>query len=86
VGAHPKPARRARIPYHGIIHGGGDEVILIEFAQALRSGDDKSMLTAAAPTLKSHLICFAAEQARRTGEVVDMAAFRRAAAMDAAAL
>jgi len=76
----PARVRNERIRYHGIIHGGGDEVILLAFARALRSRDYERALVSARNTLESHLICFAAEEARRSGEVVEMKAFRERAA------
>jgi len=82
----PGRVRRHRIPYHGIIHGGGDEVILLRFAQAVREGDRTAPLASARNCLESHLICFAGEQARATGQVVDMAAFRGKAKEEARAL
>jgi len=98
---HPARVKRERIPYHGIIHGGGDEVILLRLAEAVRDGkpaaavgDGKpaaavgdrkpaEALASARNCLESHLICFAAEEARLSGQVVDMADFRRRAEADA---
>jgi len=82
----PGSVRKFRIPYHGIIHGGGDEMILLRFAQAVRDKDPDSLLVSAANCLESHLICFAGEEARVTNRVVDMDAFRRKAEEEADAL
>jgi predicted dehydrogenase len=83
-----QPARvdRERIRYHGIIHGGGDEQILLAFADAVRVGTDEHALASAKQCLESHLLCFAAEQARETGQVVDMAELRSAAKAEAGEL
>jgi len=83
---NPARVRKRRIPYHGLFHGGGDEVLLREFAKAVRRGRSDGMLTRVENTLESHLIGFAAEEARRSGSIVDMAAFRQRAEADASAL
>jgi len=79
-----KPARvkRKRIRYHGIVHGGGDETILVRFAQGVRE-ENTDLLTSAKNSLESHLLCFAAEEARERGVVVDMDDFRRRAENEA---
>lgn len=83
----PGRVRRERIRYHGIIHGGGDEAILLAFAEALRRGTPPGqVLTSLQNTLESHLLCFAAEASRRGGHVVDMATFRATVWEEAAAL
>ncbi len=58
-------------------HGGGDEGLMLAFAAAVRDGTQAPM-TAARASLESHLLAFAAEQARIEGSVIDMAAFRAA--------
>ncbi len=83
---NPGRVRRKRIPYHGIIHGGGDEIILLKFAEAIRNRNPDEILVSARNCLESHLICFAAEEARLSKEVVDMATFRKRAETEAAAL
>ena len=80
---NPGRVLRRRIRYHGIFHGGGDEKIIVRFAEALATGDRSNVLTGAAPSLESHLVCFAAEQARREGRVVDMREFRDEAGEEA---
>jgi predicted dehydrogenase len=55
-------------------HGGGDAGIVRDFVQALRS-DDRRVLTSAEESLESHLLAFAAEEARATRQVVDTAAY-----------
>ena len=81
------PARidRERIRYHGIVHGGGDETIMVRFAEGVRD-EQRDLLTSADKALESHLLCFAAEEARVRGEVVDMEEFRRRAIREAATL
>jgi hypothetical protein len=58
-------------------HGGGDEGIMSDFVQVLRG--EIAPLTTARVSLESHLLAFAAEEARISGEVIDMSAFRRQA-------
>ncbi len=81
---NPGRVTKERIRYHGIIHGGGDEMILVDFAQALQEKRKGQSLAGARSALESHLICFAAEDARLRGKVVDMDAFRKAAEKEAA--
>ncbi|MDP8223889.1 MAG: Gfo/Idh/MocA family oxidoreductase [Candidatus Lernaella stagnicola] len=82
----PGRLRRKNIPYHGIIHGGGDEMILLEFARAVREQNGEDILTSAKNCLEAHMICFAAEEARLREKVVDMDDFRRRAEREAATL
>ena len=58
-------------------HGGGDEGIMLAFIRAVR--DPAQALTTARESLESHLMAFAAEQARVDGTVVSMDEFRRQA-------
>lgn len=76
----PPRVKRWGVPYHGIHHGGGDESLLLDFANAVRSDDPgvKSS-TAVENCIESHLIAFAADEARLQDKVIDMAAFRRRA-------
>jgi predicted dehydrogenase len=53
-------------------HGGGDTAIMEHFVTALATGDASHILSGPAETLESHLMVFAAEQARRERRVVDM--------------
>jgi hypothetical protein len=59
-------------------HGGGDSAMLSAFVEAL-DGTPQAALTDARSALESHLMAFAAEQARLSGKMVDMEAFRAAA-------
>lgn len=83
---NPGRVRKKRIPYHGIVHGGGDEMILLKFAEAIRNRNPNDILVSAKNCLESHLVCFAAEEARVSGQVVDMESFRNRAETEAAAL
>ena len=58
-------------------HGGGDGGVLESFLTDVRSGG--TPLTAAAESLESHVLAFAAEDARLSGERIDIAAYRTAA-------
>jgi predicted dehydrogenase len=69
---------RIETPAFAGAHGGGDERMMAEFVRLLRGGE-RIPLTGARESLESHLLAFAAEQARVEGSVIDMAAFRRAA-------
>ncbi len=68
---NPGAVKRKRVRYHGIIHGGGDETILVNFARALSRGG-RGLLTGARDSLESHLVCFAAEESRLSGRAVRM--------------
>lgn len=53
-------------------HGGGDARLMAAFVAAIRTGDARPILSGPAESLESHLMVFAAEQARRDGRVVDV--------------
>jgi hypothetical protein len=55
-------------------HGGGDFGLMAGFVRALRG--DAPALTNARSSLESHLLAFAAEEARITRSVIEMAEFR----------
>ncbi len=66
-----------RVPYSPVGHGGGDEGLLRHFLQAMqgnRAADE--LIASGRASLESHLIGFAAEQARLEGRVVEMADYR----------
>ena len=54
-------------------HLGGDAAIMDGFTDAISSGEFKNVLTPVDMSLDSHLMAFAAEEARITGKVVDIA-------------
>ena len=56
-------------------HGGGDDGLMRAFVGAIR-GDRGAVLTSAREAVASHLMAFAAEQARVTGEALDLARYR----------
>jgi predicted dehydrogenase len=58
-----------------VVHGGGDAGLMAAFVRALREGEH-APLTSAAAALESHLLAFAAEQARVAGSIIDMRAYR----------
>jgi predicted dehydrogenase len=69
--------KRRRVPFNPLFHGGSDGVVLIEFAKSVQNAHKtREVLTSAADALDSHLLCFAAEEARLENAVVDMRAFR----------
>jgi predicted dehydrogenase len=50
-------------------HGGGDSALVTAYSAALRAGDPSLVPTTAQESLRSHLMVFAAERARRQGTV-----------------
>ncbi|MFP3895326.1 MAG: Gfo/Idh/MocA family protein [Anaerolineales bacterium] len=62
-------------------HGGGDTGVMNAFVTALRD-PVYSAPTSARESLESHLMAFAAERARLTGQVVDMDAYRQEVGAD----
>ncbi|MBE1485254.1 Gfo/Idh/MocA family protein [Plantactinospora soyae] len=56
---------------HG--HGGGDEALTDAFVSAIATGDPSLLGSDARHALAGHRVVWAAEQARRTGTVVDIA-------------
>ena len=59
-------------------HGGGDSGLMAAFVRALRPGPgDVAGLTTSRESLESHLMAFAAEEARVDGSIVSMDEFRR---------
>lgn len=73
---NPARVHRERVRYHGILHGGGDRMLLLDFAEAVKKGSARGLLIAADTCLASHLLGFASEKARVEGTVVDMDEFR----------
>ncbi len=59
-------------------HGGGDMGLVRSFVKAMR-GEPDDTLTSARASLESHLLAFAAEEARLNSQVVEMADFRQRA-------
>src|SRR2546426_1555680 len=57
-------------------HGGGDDGLMRAFVGAIQ-GDRAGVLTSAREAVASHLMAFAAEQARLSGEAVDMERYRQ---------
>ena len=57
-------------------HGGGDGGVFTAFCLAIQKNDPKYIISGADATIESHLTTFAAEKARRTGKVVEMAKFK----------
>ncbi|MFB7653186.1 MULTISPECIES: Gfo/Idh/MocA family protein [unclassified Streptomyces] len=51
-------------------HGGGDEALVDAFLDAVATGDASALASDAAASLATHRVVWAAERARRTGEVV----------------
>ncbi|WP_344876368.1 Gfo/Idh/MocA family oxidoreductase [Allokutzneria multivorans] len=53
-------------------HGGGDQGLVDAFIDAVHTGDASLILTNGRDSLESHRLVWAAEQARRTGTVVNL--------------
>ncbi|MFD4257938.1 hypothetical protein ACFWR9_10005 [Streptomyces sp. NPDC058534] len=51
-------------------HGGGDEALVDAFLDAVATGDASALASDAGASLATHRVVWAAERARRTGEVV----------------
>ena len=51
-------------------HGGGDEALMRAFLAAVAHGDASGLLSGPDEALESHLLAFAAEQARKQNRVV----------------
>lgn len=58
-------------------HGGGDFGLMAGFVRALRENDETAALTTAQTSLESHLMAFAAEEARLNRKTVNMEDYRR---------
>ena len=56
-------------------HGGGDYGIVRSFLNTIK-GDPDDSVTTARESLESHLLAFAAEEARKNKTVIDMEEFR----------
>lgn len=57
-------------------HGGGDHHLMTGFINAVREDDPESALTSARESLESHLMAFAAEEARMGRKTIKMSDFR----------
>jgi len=55
-------------------HGGGDARLVAAFVEALREASPQQLSTSIHASMESHRVVFAAEESRRTGAVVEMAA------------
>lgn len=60
-------------------HGGGDLGLIRTFVEAVATKNQKVLGTDASDALRSHVIVFAAEEARRKGIVVDCVQFEKEA-------
>ena len=60
-------------------HHGGDFAIMENFVDAILSGRKEHVLTSVSESLDSHLMAFAAEASRKSGNPVDLAAFEQQA-------
>jgi len=56
-------------------HGGGDHQLMVQFTEALRTGDPRHIRTPTDVSLASHRVVFAAELSRRLGRVVNLSEF-----------
>jgi hypothetical protein len=58
-------------------HFGGDEGLVAHFADVVARGAREEVRTSGRVSLEGHLLGFAAERARESGTVVELAAFER---------
>ncbi|MCC7354563.1 MAG: Gfo/Idh/MocA family oxidoreductase [Anaerolineae bacterium] len=58
-------------------HGGGDDGLMSAFLHTMQRGK-QDVMTSARASLESHLMAFAAEEARVSGQIVDMDVYRQA--------
>ena len=58
-------------------HGGGDRAIMDNFIDAIETGDKSILLTPIQKSLEGHLLVFAAEESRKTSQVVDVRAYEK---------
>lgn len=58
-------------------HGGGDYHLMKDFVHLVASNGEKDSLSSATVSLQSHLMCFAAEQSRLQGAVINMKEFTK---------
>jgi len=78
--------KRKRVRFNPLFHGGSDGLVLIDFAKSVqkkKAGTSGEILTGVQDAVDSHLLCFAAEEARKNDTVVDMMAFTEQAEKDA---
>ena len=58
-------------------HGGGDSRIILALYDYFTEGKGKENITEADISCRNHMLVFAAERSRLTGETVDVAEFKR---------
>lgn len=58
-------------------HAGGDRAIMDNFIDAIETDDHSILLTPIQKSLDGHLLVFAAEESRRSGQIVDLRRFER---------
>jgi len=74
---HASGARRlVELPAVQRGHGGGDSGLIRAFVAAQR-GERQDVLTSARESVESHLLAFAAEEARLSGQTVEMTSYRK---------
>ena len=74
INIHGGKSEQIVVPTPAAGHGGGDEGIMHDFVRVLRG--EIAPLTTARVSLESHLLAFAAEEARLTHRVIEMAEYR----------
>ena len=75
---HSNGSRETRFPIKSQGgHSGGDYAIMENFSEAIQTGRGEFVLTSVSEALDSHLLAFAAEKSRLTGQVVTLEAFER---------
>lgn len=69
------PEKIIHIRTNGSGHGGGDAGIMEAFTESIRNPEAESR-SSISESVESHLMAFAVEKSRLTGQTVDMAEFR----------
>ena len=73
-GDDTKP-RTIQLPDEGGGHGGGDDNVMTSLSRAIRENDPSLVLAGTEESLKTHVVAFAAEVARRENRIVEIAEF-----------
>jgi predicted dehydrogenase len=65
-----RKVERIEVPRQEGSHGGADENVMRQLVEAIRANDPSKVLTGTDESLRTHAVVFAAEAARRSGQVV----------------
>ena len=71
-----REAYKRKLSLKSMTHGGGDELLIAAFLEAVQKRKEEP-LTNARAALESHLMAFAAEKSRAEKNVIEMDEFRK---------